>query len=60
VGDKGTLVVTEKGGLLEKGAAINLVIKNKKIAFEVKKSNISKYNLSYSTDLTSLAERVVE
>jgi len=60
VGDKGTLVVTEKGGLLEKGAAINLVVKNQKIAFEVKKSNISKYNLTYSTDLTSLAERVVE
>ncbi|MGM0530082.1 MAG: YfiR family protein, partial [Bacteroidota bacterium] len=60
VGDKGTLVVTEKDGLLEQGSAINLVVKNQEIAFEVKKSNISKYNLSYSNDLTSLAERVVD
>ncbi|MFP4620743.1 MAG: YfiR family protein [Bacteroidales bacterium] len=60
IGDKGTLVVTEKGGLLEQGSAINLVVKNKKIAFEVKKSNLSKYGLSYSNDLTSLAERVVD
>jgi len=60
VGDKGTLVVTEKGGLLEQGSAINLVVKNQEIAFEIKKSNISKYNLSYSNDLTSLAERVVD
>jgi len=60
VGDAGTLVVTEKGGLLEQGSAINLVVKNQEIAFELKKSNISRYNLSYSNDLTSLAERVVD
>lgn len=60
VGDKGTLIVTEKGGLLEQGSAINLIVKNQEIAFEVKKSNLSKYNLSYSNDLTSLAERVVD
>lgn len=60
IGNKGTLVVTEKGGLLEQGSAINLVIKNKKIQYEVKRSNLSKYDLSYSLDLTSLAERVID
>jgi hypothetical protein len=60
VGNKGTLIVTEKGGLLDHGAAINLMIKNNKILYEVKKSNISKYNLLYSNDLTSMAERVVD
>lgn len=60
VGDNGTLVVTEKGGMLEQGSAINLVVKNQEIAFELKKSNLTKYNLSYSNDLTSLAERVVD
>ncbi len=60
VGKKGTLIVTEKGGLLEQGSAINLIVKNQEIAFELKKSNLSEYNLTYSTDLTSLAERVIE
>jgi hypothetical protein len=60
VGDKGTLVVSEKAGMLEQGADINLVIKNQKILYEMKKSSLTSRGLSYSVDLTSLAERVVD
>ena len=60
VGSKGTLIVTEKGGMLEKGADINLVIKNQKIMYEMKKSSITSRGLQFSMDLTSLAERVVD
>ena len=60
VGPTGTLVVTEKQGMLQKGADINLVIRNKKIMYEFNKTNLKKRELSFSTDLSSLAQRVVE
>jgi hypothetical protein len=60
VGDTGTLVVSEKTGMLKQGADINLVIKNQKILYEMKKSSLTNRGLSYSVDLTSLAERVVD
>jgi len=60
VGNNGTLVVSEKAGMLDQGADINLVIKNQKIIYEVKKSSLTSRGLSYSVDLTSLAERVVD
>jgi len=60
VGDKGTLVVSEKAGMLEQGADINLMIKNQKILYEMKKSSLTNRGLAYSVDLTSLAERVMD
>lgn len=60
VGDNGTLVVSEKAGMLKQGADINLMIKNQKILYEMKKSSLTNRGLSYSVDLTSLAERVVD
>ena len=60
VGDSGTLIVSEKAGMLDQGADINLVIKNQKILYEMKKSSLTNRGLSYSVDLTSLAERVVD
>jgi len=60
VGDHGTLIVSEKGGMLEKGSDINLVIRNQKIMYEVKKSSLEARGLSFSLDLTSLAQRVVD
>mgnify|MGYP000754133019 CR=1 FL=1 len=56
---KGTLIITEKPGMLADGSAINLIIRNKKIQYEVKKSNLRRSGLSYSNDLTSLATRVI-
>jgi hypothetical protein len=53
-------VVSEKTGMLKQGADINLVIKNQKILYEMKKSSLTNRGLSYSVDLTSLAERVVD
>lgn len=60
VGQTGTLIVTEKQGMLDRGADINLVIGKKKIMYEFNKTNLKKRDLSFSTDLTSLAQRVVE
>jgi len=60
VGDHGTLIVTEKGGMLDQGSDINLVIRNEKIMYEVKKSSLQARGLSFSLDLTSLAQRVVD
>ncbi len=60
VGNQGTLVITEKGGMLNQGSNINLVINQNKIMYEVKKSSLEKSGLSYSIDLTSLAHRVLD
>jgi len=60
VGDHGTLIVTEKSGMLDKGSDINLVIRDQKIMYEVKKSSLEARGLSFSLDLTSLAQRVVD
>ena len=60
VGEHGTLIVTEKGGMLDKGSDINLVIRNEKIMYEMKKSSLQARGLSFSMDLTSLAQRVVD
>jgi len=60
VGKHGTLIVTEKSGMLQHGSNINLIIKNQKIKYELKKSSLKESGLSYSIDLTTLAERVIE
>ncbi len=50
-----TLIITEKDGLIESGAAINFVIRNGVIKFEIKKSNILRYGLVLSETLEQMA-----
>lgn len=50
-----TLIITEKDGLIESGSALNFVIRNNAIRFEVKKANILKYGLIISETLEQMA-----
>ncbi len=52
---KATLIVTEKPGLAQKGAAINFVVIDNKQKFELNKSNAEKYSLKVANSLTQLA-----
>lgn len=55
IGDNHTLIITEKGGLIDLGSGINFVILNNTIKFEIKKSNIVKHGLMVSSDLEKIA-----
>ncbi len=50
-----TLIVGEKKGLTESGAAINFLIVGDKLKFELNKGNIDKYNLVVSKSLQDMA-----
>ncbi len=50
-----TLIITEKQGLVEKGAGINFIIKNNRQKFELNKKNVEKYKLKVSSNLEALA-----
>ena len=50
-----TLIITEKPGLAKKGAAINFVINDNKMKFELNKSNAEKYGLNVGSSLAKLA-----
>lgn len=57
---KSTLIVTEKDGNLNKGAAINFVVKGTSQKFEINKSNAKKHKLVIADRLLNLAVNVVE
>lgn len=50
-----SLIITDKEGLINAGAAINFVVSENKQKFELKKSNATKYGLKVSSDLERLA-----
>ena len=52
---KGTLVITDKNGLGEKGSAINFKTVDSKLKFELNQKAIDASNLKVSGSLTSLA-----
>lgn len=52
---KSTLIVTDKPGMIEKGAAINFVIDDGKQRFEINRSNIEKCNLRVNSKLLEMA-----
>ena len=60
IGSKPTLIITEYDGLLAKGAAINFVIYNNKIEFELKPSNATRYGLKMDPRIRQLAYNVVD
>lgn len=55
IGGSHTLIITEKEGLIDAGAAINFVIRSNSIKFEIKKVNIQKYGLNVGDALLALA-----
>jgi hypothetical protein len=57
-GNNHTLIITEKDGMIELGAAINILIRDGKIVFEMKKSNVTKYGLSVNSGLENLAYKL--
>jgi hypothetical protein len=55
VGTNKTLVITEKKGALNEGSAINFVIVDNKLKFELKVSNATKNGLKVSSNLETMA-----
>lgn len=53
-----TLIITEKQGLVEKGAGINFIIQDNRQKFELNKKNVEKYQLKVSSNLEALASTV--
>ena len=58
IGDKPVLIVTDKPGLAEKGAAINFVKVDGKIKFELNEKIAESHGLKVSSSLSSLAIKV--
>jgi hypothetical protein len=52
---KNTLIITEKAGLAKEGAAINFVVIDNKVKFELNELNANKYDLKVSTALAQIA-----
>ncbi|HEX2933853.1 MAG TPA: YfiR family protein [Bacteroidales bacterium] len=55
VGNNHTLIIGEKKGVLELGAAINFVIVDDKLKFELKSSNAAKAGLKIHSTLENMA-----
>ncbi|MBN2612257.1 MAG: YfiR family protein [Bacteroidales bacterium] len=53
--NKSTLIITEKNGLIEEGAAINFVVVGDKLKFEISQKNAEKYGIKFSAKLTEMA-----
>jgi hypothetical protein len=52
---KSTLIISEKSGALDEGAAINFVIMQDKMKFELKPENASKYGIKFSSKLQEMS-----
>jgi hypothetical protein len=52
---KSTLIITEKSGALDDGAAINFVIMQDKLKFELKAENANKYGIKFSAKLQEMS-----
>src|SRR4030042_3322637 len=52
---KSTLIITEKSGGLDEGAAINFIIVQDKMRFELKPENATKFNIKFSSKLHEMA-----
>ena len=52
---KSTLIITEKAGALEDGSAINFVIIEDKLKFELKPENAIKFGIKFSSKLQEMS-----
>lgn len=55
---KNSLIVTESEGATDGGAAINFVIRDDKLKFEINKANAAKADLQISSKLESMASAI--
>jgi hypothetical protein len=55
MGGKSTLIITEKNGALNEGSAINFIIVQDKMKFELKPENANKYGIKFSSKLTEMS-----
>ena len=53
--NKSTLIITERNGALDEGAAINFLVIGDRLKFEFSPSNTTKAGVKYSTKLTEMA-----
>jgi hypothetical protein len=53
--EKSTLIITEKAGALDAGSAINFVISEDKLKFELKPENAVKFGIKFSSKLQEMA-----
>lgn len=56
--EKNTLIICEKKGSLNRGAAINFILKDDKIKFEINRKSLDKANLKISSQLLKLAVKI--
>ncbi len=52
---KSTLIITEKNGALAEGAAINFIILEDKMRFELKPENANKFGIKFSSKLQEMS-----
>jgi len=57
---KGTLIITEKQGLAKVGAAINFVVADNNIKFELNKTSAGKAGLVVSSKIEAMALKVID
>jgi hypothetical protein len=55
VSNKNVLIITEKDGALDEGAAINFVIMSDRMKFELRADNASKYGIKLSSRLQEMS-----
>jgi hypothetical protein len=55
LGGKSTLLITEKNGALAEGSAINFIVLQEKMKFEIKPENASKYGIKLSSKLQEMS-----
>jgi hypothetical protein len=55
---KSTLIIAEKNGAIDQGAAINFVVIGDKLKFELSPSNATKYEIKISSKLNEMAYKV--
>ncbi|HJX71173.1 MAG TPA: YfiR family protein [Bacteroidales bacterium] len=55
LGNKSTLIITEKNGAADEGSAINFLVVGDKLKFEINEGNATKYGIKYSAKLTEMA-----
>lgn len=55
LGNKSTLLITEKNGLIDEGSAINFLVIGDKLKFEISQKNAEKFGIKYSAKLTEMA-----